>query len=105
MRSFCYVTDTVNGLFRILLEGQSGEAYNLANETEEISIRDLAEMLICQSGNENLKIEYRIPEGKQMEYCDYKRVGLNTEKIERLGWKPEVNLEKGIERTVKSFEI
>ena len=105
LRSFCYVTDTVNGLFRILLEGQSGEAYNLANETEEVSIRNLAEMLICQSGNENLKIESHIPEGKQMEYCDYKRVGLNTEKIERLGWKPEVNLKKGIERTVKSFEV
>ena len=60
-------------------------AYNLANETEPISIKDLAELL---SSSENNKA-----------YCNYKRVALDTSAIEKLGWKPMVSLEEGVKRT------
>ena len=46
LRAFCYITDAVLGIFYAALKGEPGEAYNLANETEEISIRDLAKMLV-----------------------------------------------------------
>ena len=104
LRAFCYITDTVRGLFQILLQGGDAEAYNLANETEEISIRNLAEMLTRVCPEKQLEVEYHIPEGQQTAYCNYKRVELNTTKIEALGWKPAVTLKEGIIRTIKSFE-
>lgn len=104
LRAFCYITDTVRGLFQILLHGKDAEAYNLANETEEVSIRDLAELLIRSCPEKRLKVEYRIPKEQPAAYCNYKRIGLDTKKIEAIGWKPEIPLQEGIMRTIESFE-
>ena len=101
-RAFCYITDAVTGMLYVALKGKSGEAYNLANETEEISIRDLARLLVTLRKDKQLKVVLDIPE-TNTGYCNYKRVGLNTTKIELLGWKPSVDLIDGCNRTIKSF--
>lgn len=101
LRAFCYVTDTVVGLMYILFHGEKSLAYNLSNETEEISIRDLADMLLELSPVKGLCIDYDIPERHPNAYCDYKRVRLDTSQLESLGWKPQVSLEEGISRVIK----
>ena len=40
-RTFCYITDAINGFFKILIKGRSGEAYNIGNPKPEISMTDL----------------------------------------------------------------
>ena len=102
LRAFCYITDAVSGIFYAALRGEPGEAYNLANETEEISIRDLAQMLVSLRKNKNLKVVFNIPKTNQG-YCNYKRVSLCTKKIDKLGWQPKVGLEEGCLRTINSF--
>lgn len=105
LRAFCYVSDIVIGLFHILLFGKKAEAYNLANEIEEISIRSLAEMLIKVFPDKNLRLEYKLPEVQSSVYCNYQRVRLDTRKIESIGWLPTISLKEGFERTIRSFEI
>ena len=61
----------------------------------------LAEMLIGLTPGKGLRIQYDIPENNSNVYCDYVRVGLDTSKLERLGWRPSVPLCMGIERVVK----
>lgn len=102
LRAFCYITDAVTGFFYVALKGVAGEAYNLANETEEISIRDLAKMLVSLRKDKDLKVVFNIPE-TNTGYCNYKRVGLNTRKIESLGWHPTIGLKEGCQRTVDSY--
>ena len=102
LRAFCYITDAVTGIFYAALKGEPGEAYNLANETEEISIRDLAQMLISLRKDKDLKVIFNIPESNSG-YCNYKRVGLNTNKLEKVGWQPKVSLKEGCQRTIQSF--
>ena len=102
LRAFCYITDAVTGIFYATLKGEPGEAYNLANETEEISIRDLAKMLVSLRKDKSLKVVFNIPESNTG-YCNYKRVGLNTCKIESLGWQPIIGLKEGCQRTIDSF--
>lgn len=102
LRAFCYITDAVTGIFYAALKGEPGEAYNLANETEEISIRDLAKMLVSLRKDKDLKVFFNIP-ANNTGYCNYKRVGLSTNKIEGLGWKPKINLFTGIKKTLNSF--
>lgn len=104
LRAFCYITDAVTGIFYATLKGEAGEAYNLANETEEISIRDLAQMLVSLRKDKDLKVVFNIPESNSG-YCNYKRVGLNTNKLEKLGWQPKVSLKEGCQRTMDSFII
>lgn len=102
LRAFCYITDAITGIFYTALKGEPGEAYNLANETEEISIRDLAQMLVSLCRDKDLKVVFNIPE-TNTGYCNYKRVGLSTNKIEKLGWHPQVCLKAGCQRTLLSF--
>lgn len=102
LRAFCYITDAVTGIFYAVLKGEAGEAYNLANETEEISIRELAKMLVSLRKDKDLKVVFNIPVNNTG-YCNYKRVGLSTNKIEGLGWKPKTNLFTGIKKTLNSF--
>lgn len=104
-RAFCYITDAVIAMFLVLLGGKAGEAYNVANEAEPISIRDLAQMLINLRTDKKLTLVFDIPQMAASEYCNYKRSGLDTSAIEALGWKPQVRLNEGLKRTMKSFII
>ena len=52
-RSWCYVVDCVSALFHILLKGECGEAYNIADANSNISIRELAET-IAEIGGKRL---------------------------------------------------
>ena len=96
--AFCYISDVLSGLMYILFNGENGEAYNLANEKEEVSIRDLAEILIQMSPNINLRVEYDIPQSQSSLYCNYKRIGLDTSKLESLGWQPKISLKEGLNK-------
>ncbi|PTN10486.1 nucleoside-diphosphate-sugar epimerase [Mangrovibacterium marinum] len=101
-RAFCYLTDTLQAVFRILLQGQDNHAYNIANESEPIRIADLARLLQKVSGNHQpvlIPPQDQTPKG----YCNYERTQLDTRKVEELGWKPAISLNEGIRRTLKSF--
>lgn len=101
-RAFCYITDAVNALFAILLKGEVEQAYNVANETETMAIRDVAQMLVDLFPDNGRKLIFEIATDTSG-YCSYKRVGLDTNKLESLGWKPEVGLKQGLINTVISF--
>ena len=102
IRAFLYITDAVVGLFTVLFLGENAKAYNLANETEPVSIRDLAQMLA--SLGEDVPIRVVTVSGDQRGYCSYRRTALNTSAIESLGWKPQISLEEGIRRVCSSKE-
>lgn len=97
LRAFCYITDAIRGLLLILIKGNDNEVYNLSNEKEEISIKDLAQKAIDISGKK-IKIEYQISNSEA--YTNYKRVGLNNGKLEKLGWKIQKKLVDGIRNTL-----
>lgn len=103
LRAFCYVTDAVAAIFAVMLKGQCGEAYNLANETEPTPIRDVALTLSELFPERNIEVVFEISTDTSG-YCNYTRVGLDTAKLEALGWKPEVKLRDGLKRTVVSFD-
>lgn len=99
-RAFCYVTDAISAILYIMTKGKDCESYNISNETEEITIKELAEKLANKYG---LNVKYKIQENKRA-YTNFKRVGLDNSKLEELGWEPKVKLMDGIDRTVRSFE-
>lgn len=97
-RSFCYVSDLVDGLFRLLL---SEEVYpvNLGNPVE-LTIREFAERIIALTGC-GAGITYEpLPED------DPKQRKPDISKASRiLGWEPFVNLEEGLRYTVEYFQM
>lgn len=102
-RAFCYITDAVSAMFLVLLKGENGSVYNVANEKEEKEIREVASILVKLKEKSNLKVVFDIPEEQSVGYSKMGRVKLNTVKLEQLGWIADVSLVEGLERTVKSF--
>lgn len=96
VRAFIYVTDAVVGMFTVLFKGETARAYNLADETEPIRVKELARELAALR-----KVRVVVSEGEQKGYCAYRRTALDTSAIERLGWKPEVSLREGISRVLR----
>lgn len=104
IRAFCYITDLINGVMVALFHGETGEAYNLANETEPKTIRDIAETLLKMFPNRGCKLCQKVPDDDTKQgYVNYKITQLDTGKIEKLGWKPVVDLEQGMRKTVLHF--
>lgn len=103
VRSFCYITDAVDAILRVMLKGESAKPYNLSNETEEISILALSKLIIKLFPNNGMRVVSRVIDNSEALYCNYQRVKLNTDTLKDLGWYPHVQLEEGIIRTVKSF--
>lgn len=103
IRAFCYITDAVSAMFLAMLKGEVNTCYNIANETEPMMIRDIAKTLVKEFDYKNLKVVYDTSTD-QSYYCNYKRIGLDTSKIELLGWKPEISICEGMRRTVLSYD-
>ncbi|ART78809.1 NAD-dependent epimerase/dehydratase family protein [Oceanisphaera avium] len=100
-RAFCYITDAVSGIFRVMLQGEPSHAYNLANEQETIRIIDLAHLL-QKIANKDKGVVIDIPQ-HQAGYANFGRTALDTTKIEHLGWGPQVALADGLTRTLTAF--
>jgi nucleoside-diphosphate-sugar epimerase len=104
-RAFCYISDAVSAILFVLIKGNIGEAYNIANEIESYPIKYVAEILIKIFKDKNIKLILNASEQhcNALGYSKVTRVALNTDKIEKLGWKPRVDLKNGLKRTVVSF--
>lgn len=101
-RSFCYVADAVRAYFLVLLNGENGQAYNVSNDYE-ISIKQLAELLINISENNNIKIEYDYDKNKISSASLHGL--LDNKKVKELGWSPNIKEEEGFKRTIESFGL
>lgn len=101
LRSFCYITDAVVALIKMAADKATASVYNLANETDEMSIKDLAEYITSLAGDIKVQMNH-VPTDSSM-YCAYKRKPLDCSKLAELDWKPEVDIKTGVERTFKSF--
>ncbi|KZK05782.1 dTDP-glucose 46-dehydratase [Lactococcus cremoris] len=103
-RAFCYISDAATALLTILLNGDSGQAYNVANEDEPIQIRNLAQKLVTLSPEKNLKVKFDIPTSQNTAYSTDGRTVMDMSKIEKLGWNRVVSLDSGLKKTIESFE-
>lgn len=97
-RSWCYVVDCVSALLYILLKGESGEAYNVADESSNISIRELAEM-VAAIGNK--KVVFEIPEILEKEgFNVVKKSIFSTGKLNELGWAVSGTMKEKMKKTI-----
>jgi UDP-glucuronate decarboxylase len=96
-RTFCYVTDAINGFLRTLLKGEPGEAYNIGNPRPEISMLDLAKELEVVIKR---KVDIRVTEYPDSVPPDepLRRCPDITKARQQLGYEPTVELPEGLRR-------
>jgi dTDP-glucose 4,6-dehydratase len=97
-RSFCYVDDLIEGLYR-LLTSDVHDPVNLGNP-DEITIRQLAEVTNRLAGNPAGIIA--LPERRDASDPDRRQPDIRRAR-ESLGWSPKVDLETGLARTIDDF--
>lgn len=106
VRPFCYLADAVEALFLILLKGESGQAYNMCNDTCCYSIRDLANILVGLFPERKLKVvqgEYA-QEDTYTESPVKKTCYVDNSKLKALGWYPKIGVEMGFKRMIEAIE-
>ena len=95
-RSLCYVSDLVDGFFRMLLSTLAGPV-NLGNP-REMSILEIAELVLSLTGSSSALVNVpRPPQDPQLRRPDI------TLANEALGWHPIVDVSDGLLRTIRWF--
>jgi dTDP-glucose 4,6-dehydratase len=96
-RSFCYVSDLIEGIYRLLMS-KINDPINIGNPVE-MTIQQMAEKVL-QATNSHSKISYKpLPED------DPKVRQPNIEKaIKYLSWEPQVVLDEGLKTTMEYFK-
>lgn len=96
--SYTYVADAVTGFLTVLLKGQDGEAYNIADDTSDIMLKDLAGLIAKNAGK---KVVFEIPDSVESAgYSKATKARLDSAKLQSLGWKAHYDIGTGISRTL-----
>lgn len=96
-RSFCYVSDLVEGIYRMMQAKDFVGPVNLGNPVE-MSMLELAEAILRQTESKSELIHKPLPSDDPTR----RKPDISLAK-EKLGWEPEVLLEKGLQMTIKDF--
>ena len=95
-RSFCFVDDEVEGLYRLFHDGDS-DPTNIGNPGE-FTVRELAEMVIELTGTQSEVVHRPLPvDDPKVRQPDISRAR------SMLGWEPRIDLREGIRRTIRYF--
>ena len=96
--SYTYMLDVATAFLTILLRGEDGEAYNIADKNSVVTLGGLAESMARSNG---CKVVYDIPDAAEAAgYSNLLNGVMNAAKLEGLGWNALVDMEQGIRRTI-----
>lgn len=97
-RSFCYADDLIEGMVRMMnSDPECTGPVNIGNP-QEITIRDLAEMVIRKTESRSSLVFLPLPEDDPLQ----RRPDISLAH-QKLNWRPHVSLEEGLERTIAHF--
>jgi UDP-glucuronate decarboxylase len=97
-RSFCYVSDLIEGVYRLMnTDGLTGPV-NIGNPTE-FTIRDLAEAVVALTGSRSEIVHRPLPQDDPTQ----RKPDISLAR-EKLGWEATVPLKQGLQTTIEYFD-
>lgn len=101
-RTYTYVGDAALGAFTAHLKGDDS-VYNVADPEGNVSIRHLAEVFAAARPDKGLELEFVNPDDSRS-FSPVPSLGLDASRLAVIGWQPEVPLDQGVDRTIRSFD-
>jgi len=99
-RSFCYVSDMVDGIFKAMFTGNTkGEIFNLGNPNE-YTIKELADKIIKLTSSKS-EVKYS---GNFRKDDPMRRKPDITKAKSVLGWEPKVSVDEGLQKTIEYYK-
>ena len=103
-RTFCYISDAIEGYLRVLLSNYNGQPFNIGTDFPEISMIDLANHIIRLSGKK-LKVKFQASIDPNYVTDNPQKRCPSIDKAKRLlGYNPNVSLEEGLKRTYEYYQ-
>src|SRR5579859_291259 len=103
-RTFCYVADAICGYYKILVKGRPGEAYNVGVETPEISMLELAEMVVSLGrelfGYHGSVIRQASSDKDYLLDNPNRRCPIIAKARQELGYNPQIQVNEGLRRSL-----
>ena len=97
--SYTYVVDAAMAILFLLQNGRTGEVYNVAEDSSNITLYDLAMLLAQEAGT---KVVMECPDDIENKgYSTATKAMLDSSKIKELGFSPKVSMMEGIQTTLK----
>ncbi len=96
-RSFCYVSDLIEGLHKLMEAEDPGRPVNLGNPSE-FTILELAELVLKLTKSRSAVAYRPLPQDDPTQRCPDISLARRT-----LGWEPKVGLEEGLQQTIDYF--
>ena len=101
--SYCYVADICAALLVLLINGENGEAYNISDYTNSISLSEIANIISEFTGK---SVVFELPSSIESEgYSKATKALLDSSKLRELGWKSKYSIKEGIIRTIRILKI
>lgn len=102
-RCFCYVSDAVAGIFTVLLQGEAATPYNVGHAEAELSVLELAQLLVGLAPQRRLQVE-RVAAHAGAGYLPsgYARLRPDVSRLAALGWRAEVMPAQGFARMLQA---
>lgn len=103
VRSFCYISDATVGFLTVLLKGENGAAYNIANPHATVSVKQLAETLVKLFPEKKLTANFAPRDPATYVPSTFHKLIPNIDKAMQLGWRPTTGIEDGFRKTILSY--
>ena len=92
MGNYCSTDDAVKGIFTILKNGSDGEVYNVVNESNTMTIKEMAELVAEKISGGKIKVRIEEKDLSVTGYAPSTGLRLSSEKLRNLGWTPTKDL-------------
>lgn len=103
-RAFCYASDAIAGFFSVLLKGTPAQAYNVANPAGELSVMELAELLVGLYPAKHLTVDRRnAPDSPGYIPSAYSRLVPDVARLNALGWTAQIDPPAGFRRMIEAY--
>lgn len=97
-RDWLYVDDNIKGIMKVMTNGDSGEVYNIGSEFELENIEMVKKILQIMNKPDSMIKYVNDRPGNDLRYS------LDSSKLNKLGFKPEVNITTGLNKTIEWYK-
>lgn len=91
--NYCDIDDALDAILLLSEKGSPGEAYNIVNERNTMTIREMAEMVADKIAGGKIRVTFDIPEENTYGYAADTGLRLSGSKLRELGWEAKTGLE------------
>ncbi len=92
--NYCSIRDAIKGILVILEKGENGQAYNVVNERNTMTIKEMAELVAEKIARKRIQVIYDIPADNPYGYARDTGLRLSGKKLMELGWTPAQGMEE-----------